>query len=90
MKLPDSDIPQEELESFLRDINFEFEAHQAELERTERILKRVIAGFIAGVCVLILLSLVGCGGEEPPIECREDFIGPPSPHDTRPLCPEHI
>jgi hypothetical protein len=31
MKLPESDVPQEELESFLQDVNREFEANQAEL-----------------------------------------------------------
>lgn len=92
---PDSNVPDEELESFLADVNREFEGHQAELERTERAIRRAIAIFVLGVCFLILVSIVGCGGSEDDehlneLPCRMDLAGPPAPGDDRPLCKGYI
>lgn len=88
MKLPDSDIPQEELDSFLAATAREFEEHQENLARFERNMRRAIVAFTIASCLLILVSLAGCGGGEE-VECRPDFVGPPVPSQAHlPICQE--
>lgn len=60
-----------------------------EREDSTQKAERAMVGLIILACAtalvsLAILTLSGCGGSE--TSCRPDFVGPPSPNDTRPIC----
>lgn len=82
------DPAEEELESFIREMNEELDEERKHIAQQERALRRILLVVLTSIALLILVaSLSGCGGET--TECRPDFVGPPAPEQAHlPLCQE--